>query len=164
MRTPVIAIVGSGDENEPAVSNARELGRLIAENGWVLITGGRNAGVMKAANEGAKSAKDSLTIGILPNRNADISSAVDVAIITDTGEARNNILVLSADVVIACGVEDAGTASEVALALKNSKPVILLGANETAQKFFKEIDRNNIRVAQTCDEANEMVREFIGRR
>jgi predicted Rossmann-fold nucleotide-binding protein len=40
-RTPIIAIIGSGSEIEPAVSNARELGRSIAENGWVLITGGR---------------------------------------------------------------------------------------------------------------------------
>jgi len=53
-RRPVIAIIGSGDDLETAVSIARELGKRIAENGWVVITGGRNAGVMKAANEGAK--------------------------------------------------------------------------------------------------------------
>ena len=57
-RKPVIALVGTGRDIEPALSNARELARLIARNGWVLITGGRNAGVMKAANEGAKAGAD----------------------------------------------------------------------------------------------------------
>src|SRR5687767_3905854 len=124
-RRPVIAIVGAGGEIEPAVSNAREVGRMIADRGWVLISGGRNAGVMKAANEGAKTAKESLTIGILPDSDTSVSNAVDVAIITDTGNARNNIIVLSADVIIACGVDGAGTASEISLAMKNRKQVIL---------------------------------------
>jgi len=161
LRKPVIAVIGAGRETEPAVSNAREVGRLIAWNSWVLITGGWDAGVMKSANEGAKSAKGSLTIGILPNREADISLAVDVAIVTDTGEARNNIIVLSADVVIACGVEGAGTASEVALALKNGKPVILLGADDAAIEFFMNIDSQKIHVAASPAEAVQIARGLI---
>jgi uncharacterized protein (TIGR00725 family) len=148
-RRDVIAIIGSGRESEPAVTHARELGRLIAENGWVLITGGRDAGVMKAANEGAKEVEGSLTLGILPNREAEISPAVDVAIITDTGEARNNINVLSADVVIACGVEDPGTASEVALALKAEKPVVVLGTSDAAREFFVGIGSGLIHIAES---------------
>ena len=163
MRSPVIAVIGPGRETEPAVSNARELGRLIAENGWVLITGGRDAGVMKGANEGAKTARDSLTIGILANREADISPAVDVAIVTDTGEARNNIIVLSADVVIACGVGGAGTASEVALALKNGKPVILLGADDAAIEFFMNIGGQKIHVSASPAEAVQLARGLIER-
>src|SRR5688572_24378440 len=100
-RIPLIAVVGSGREIEAAVANARELGKLIAENGWVLITGGRNAGVMKAANEGAKQVDGSMTVGILPSPNVEVSPGVDVAIITDVGQARNNIIILSADVVVA---------------------------------------------------------------
>ena len=134
-RRPVIAIVGAGSEVEPAISNARELGRLIAEKGWVLITGGRDAGVMKAANEGAKAAKDSLTIGILPNQSVSVSPAVDVAIVTDMGEARNNIIVMSADLIIACRVNGPGTASEVALAIKGGKKVILLCERRDKEHF-----------------------------
>ena len=125
-RRVVIAIVGFGADHQPAMANAHALGKLIAAEGWVLITGGRDAGVMKAANDGAKEVDDSLTIGILRDSNTEVAPGVDVAIVTDTGEARNNIIVLSADVVIACGVDDAGTASEVALAIKNGKPVIHL--------------------------------------
>src|SRR5215213_3878227 len=129
-RKPVIAIVGAGHDIALAVSNARELGRLIADRGWILITGGCDAGVMKAANEGAKEIEGSLTIGILPDSTSNVSPAVDIAIVTDIGQARNNVIVLSADFVIACGVDGAGTASEVSLAIKSGKPVILLAASE----------------------------------
>jgi len=144
------------------MSAAYEIGRLVAERGWVLITGGRNAGVMKAANEGAKMAKESLTIGILPDGNTEVSPAVDIAIVTDTGEARNNIIVLSADVIIACGVEDPGTASEVALALKAGKPVILLNANAPATNFFNGLGGKMIHIAPTTEQAVEMARDLIG--
>lgn len=152
-RKHIIAVVGTGREIEPAVSTAYQLGFLIAEKGWVLITGGRDAGVMRAANDGAKSAKSGLTIGILPHRDAEISPDVDVAIVTDTGEARNNIIVLSADVVVACGVDGAGTASEVALALKNRKPVILLKVSEMAESFFSSISRASLQTAESPEEA-----------
>ena len=164
VRRPVIAIIGSGKDLEPAVSNARELGRLIAENGWVLINGGRDAGVMKAANQGAKQAKDSLTIGILPNRDAKVADGVDVAIVTDTGQARNNVIVLSADVIIACGVDGAGTASEVSLAIKNEKQVVLLGPTEIAKRFFQDIGRDSVRFAETPAEAVELAKRIIDRR
>jgi uncharacterized protein (TIGR00725 family) len=162
-RTPVIAVVGSGSEIEPAVSNARKLGRLVAENGWILINGGRDTGVMRAANEGAKEIEGSLTIGVLPDRKSHISSAVDVAIVTETGQARTNTIVLSADVVIACGVDGAGTASEVSLAIKNGKPVILLAASEEAKKFFKPIGGNYVYFADSPNEAISRAKQLFPR-
>lgn len=162
-RKPVIAVIGTGSDIEPAVSHGRQLGKLVAENGWVLITGGRDAGVMRAANEGAKSVTDSLTIGILPNQDAIVSPEVDVAIVTGTGNARNNIIVLSADVVIACGVDGAGTASEVALALKNRKQVVLVGVKEAARKFFAGIGRDGIHIAETPEEAIAIARQLADR-
>ena len=160
-RKALIAIVGSGAEVEPAVRNARELGRLIAENRWVLITGGRDAGVMRAANKGAKEEANGVTIGILPNREADIAPDVDVAIVTDTGQARNNIIVQSADVVIACGIDGAGTASEVSLAVKNKKQVVLLAVSETARAFFEEIGGDQIHIASSPSEAIETVKGIL---
>ena len=106
--------------------------------------------------------KDSLTIGILPNPQAKVSPAVDVAIVTDTGNARNNIIVLSADVVIACGIDGAGTASEVALALKNRKHVVLLGVNEAAREFFTGIGGKRIHIAETPEEAIAITRTIAG--
>ena len=152
-RKRVISVIGTGTEAEPAVSHARELGRLIAERGWVLVTGGRNAGVMNSASEGARDVEGSLSIGILPDAETEISDAVDVAIVTGIGEARNNVIVLSADVVIACGVDDAGTASEVSLALKAGKPVILVAAGDAAERFFSGIGGENIHIAGTPADA-----------
>ena len=161
-RRPLIAVVGAGRDVEPAVTHARELGRLIAEKGWILITGGRDAGVMRAANEGAKKATNGLTVGILPGQGSEIASDVDIAIITDIGQARNNIIVLSADVVIACGVDGAGTASEVSLAIKNGKPVVLLGASEAASAFFGDIGLDQISTASSPSEAIEIVSGIVG--
>jgi uncharacterized protein (TIGR00725 family) len=93
--------------------------------GWILLTGGRNTGVMDAAPKGAKS-KGGLTIGILGDRDtARASEHCDICIVTGVGDARNNINVLSSDVVIA-RAGSLGTITEVSFALINRKPVILL--------------------------------------
>jgi uncharacterized protein (TIGR00725 family) len=125
-------------EDEPALlDTAHRLGRLVAEAGWVVLTGGRPAGVMEAACAGAKSVPGSLTIGILPTGPAEpVSAYVDVAVLTGLGEARNAVNVLSSDVVVACGVNEAGTASEVALALKAGRPTVLLAPAASAVAFF----------------------------
>jgi len=126
MRKPVIGVMGGSDASQTECAAARELGRLIAERGWVLLTGGRNAGVMAAASAGAKAA-GGFVVGVLPgSTDAGASPDLDVAIVTGMGDARNVINVLSSDVVIACA-GGAGTLSEIALALKSGKRVILLG-------------------------------------
>jgi uncharacterized protein (TIGR00725 family) len=126
-RKKIVAVVGPGDGASAAdIALGRELGKLIAERGWILLSGGRAVGVMDAVNKGAKAA-GGLTVGVIPSTRDAISEAVDIAMVTDMGGARNNIIVLSSDVVISCGVGGAGTASEVALALKAKKHVVLLG-------------------------------------
>jgi uncharacterized protein (TIGR00725 family) len=52
----------------------------------------------------AKSVPGSLTIGILPDGKVQVSRFVDVAILTDLGQARNNVNVMSSDVIVACGL------------------------------------------------------------
>ncbi|MEW5918155.1 MAG: cytochrome, partial [Gemmatimonadota bacterium] len=116
------------------VADAERLGELLARDGWVVLTGGRPYGVMEAASRGAKRVAGSLTIGVLPTADEDPSPFVDVAIRTDMGHGRNNVNVLSSDVVIACGIEGPGTTSEVALALKNGRPVILLAPGDAARR------------------------------
>ncbi|AUB35898.1 Conserved hypothetical protein CHP00725 [Nostoc flagelliforme CCNUN1] len=153
MRKIIVGVMGPG-KNATAndLQNAYTLGQLIAKQGWILLTGGRNLGVMDTVSKGAKSA-EGLTIGILPSDNQDsISSWVDIAIFTDMGNARNNINVLTSDVVIACGM-GAGTASEIALALKGSKPVILLTNDEESKVFFKKLSPENVYIVESVDQA-----------
>lgn len=125
-RKPVVGVMGGGRKNAAVDEDAHELGALIAKRGWILLNGGRNAGVMAASARGAKE-HGGMVIGILPGKTTHKASPdLDIAIVTGMGYARNVINVLSSDVVIACRGR-AGTMSEVALALNSGKRVILLG-------------------------------------
>ena len=161
MKKTIVGIMGPGlGATEINLKNAYKLGQLIAENGWVLLTGGWKSGVMDAASKGANSA-NGLTIGILPGEDTQgISDAIDIPIITGMGSARNNINVLSSDVVIACGI-GAGTVSEIALAIKANKAVILLNNEPESQIFFQHLSPNNISVVSTVEEAIDRVRYEI---
>jgi hypothetical protein len=136
----------------------------VAEAGWVLLTGGRPAGVMEAASAGAKSVAGSLTVGILPSGpDGPVSEHVDVAVFTGMGDARNTINVLSSDVVVACGVEGPGTASEVALSLTSGRPVILLAAAPEAAAFFSTVTRGSpLLEAGTPDAAIGLIEQLLG--
>lgn len=155
--------MGPGDNATATdLKHAYELGQSVAQSGWVLLTGGRQAGVMDAASKGAKDG-GGVTIGILPNRDHQgISEAVDIAIITDMGNARNNINVLSCDVVIACGM-GTGTASEIALALKNDKKVVLLTQHQESKKFFSSLSQGDIFLAANPPAAIQFVKEFLAK-
>ncbi len=158
MRKRVIGVMGPGEKATVGdQKNAYRLGQLIAQQGWVLLTGGRNIGVMDSASRGAKESQG-LTIGILPSHKTDeVSDAVDIAIVTDLGNARNNINVLSSDVIIACGM-GLGTASEVALALKNSKPVILLTDHLQSQQFFTGLSEDLVSIASSPESVIELIK------
>ncbi len=140
--------MGAGEEASPAdVTLAERLGELIARQGWVLLTGGRDVGVMAAASRGAKRVSGSLTVGVLPSASGEAAPDVDLAIYTGMGNARNAINVLSSDVVVAVGAGGPGTASEVALALKAGKPVILVGPTAEAEAFFLTLSAATLVVA-----------------
>ncbi|PSN17937.1 cytochrome [filamentous cyanobacterium CCP5] len=139
----IIGVMGPADASAVQVETAYALGQAIAREGWILLTGGRNVGIMDAACRGAKAA-GGLTVGILPTATPrNISSGVDIPILTGLGNARNNLNVLSSQVVVAYGLGP-GTASEVALALKSKRPVILLGADATTQKFFQGLSGQTV--------------------
>ena len=138
-RRPIIGIMGAGQASSRNLAAARELGALVAERGWIVLTGGRPAGVMAAACAGAKQVRNSLTLGILPGAEG-AGADVDIAVFTAMGDARNAINVLTSDVVVACGVEGPGTTSEVSLALKAGKPVILLATAYPARVFFESLE------------------------
>ena len=82
---------------------------------------------MEGAARGAKEG-GGITIGILPTSDKeDANEFIDHAIPTGFGEARNIIVVQSADAVVAFPGKF-GTLSEMAFALKAKKPVISISA------------------------------------
>ena len=124
----VIGVMGPAACDEVTAELARAIGRGIAERGAVLRCGGRG-GVMEAAAEGARGA-GGLTLGILPGEDARQSppnAFVEVALFTGLGEARNWVNVCASDAIIAIG-GGFGTLSEIALALKAKRPVVLVGS------------------------------------
>jgi uncharacterized protein (TIGR00725 family) len=138
----IIGVFGAGDRaGQIDVDNARELGELIARRGWVVLTGGRNEGVMRAATEGARRVEGSITIGILPSGDTSGAADLDIAVVTGMGSARNNINVLTSDAVVACGASGPGTVSEIALALKARKPVVIIAASAEAEAFFGTVSK-----------------------
>ncbi len=161
MKKIIIGIMGPGKgATSLDVDYAYQLGQLIAQSGWVLLTGGSNTGVMEAANQGAKAA-NGLTLGILPNAdNKGMSKAVDIAIFTNLGQARNVINVLSSDVIIACGM-GAGTASEIALGIKQNKPIILLNQNLESQNFFKSLAPEQVFIVDSPEAAIQTVKDCL---
>ena len=161
MRKTVIGVMGPGaGATKKDKENAYELGAKIAKNGWVLLSGGRNKGVMDAVSQGTHDARG-LVIGILPSKDgSDASKAVDIQIITGFGGGRNIINVLSCDVVVACGM-GAGTSSEVGHAVKVGKPTILLGTGEKAEAFFKELSPKVVLTAKSVSETIELVKKLI---
>ncbi|MBW4418246.1 MAG: TIGR00725 family protein [Myxacorys californica WJT36-NPBG1] len=156
----IIGVMGAGEQATPTdVQNAYALGQELAKAGWVVLSGGRDVGVMDAVSRGAKQG-GGLTIGILPNQTTAMSEAIDIPIITDMGNARNNINVLSSRVAIACGM-GAGTASEIALALKADKPVVLLTDDPVSQAFFQQLGGEKVFVVPTVKEAISTVTHLL---
>lgn len=127
----IIAVIGAAECNEQVAALAREVGQELARRAAVLICGGRG-GVMEAACEGAK-AEGGTTVGILPGDDrGEANPFVDLPIVTGLGEARNALVVRSADAVIALA-GGYGTLSEIGLAFKMGKPVVGLDTWKLAQ-------------------------------
>ncbi len=161
MAKTIIGVMGPGSKpTETDLQNAYMIGKFAAQNGWTILTGGSKAGVMHAALKGAKD-NSGETIGILPSYDKSTASEyADHVIVTGMGSARNNINVLSSDVIIACGIE-AGTLSEVALALKAGKIVILLTQNQKGIAFLKDLAPKQIFAAENIEAAAAALNKLL---
>ncbi|RSM83190.1 dethiobiotin synthetase [Kibdelosporangium aridum] len=122
-----VAVCGPRHCTEDDKSHAYEVGILLAQAGAIVICGG-GTGVMAAVAAGVR-AGNGLVIGVRPGNTAtDASPDLSAVIVTNLGEARNAIIVWSADAVIAIG-GSWGTLSEIALAKRRGDvPVITLGS------------------------------------
>ena len=143
-----VAVVGSGAEWEPS---AEEVGRLLAERGCTVVTGGLDE-VMAAAQRGAKAA-GGVTLAILPGETRDAANRwADHVVVTGIGHARNLAVAASGDAVIAIG-GSYGTIAEMALALR-------LGRRVVALEGAPEVD--GALVAATPSEAVELALRDLG--
>lgn len=121
MRRKQIVVIGESDTKKH-LDDAYEIGKFIAKNNYVLITGGRG-GIMEAASRGAAE-NNGTVIGILPGSDFyEANKYCNIVIPTGIGYARNMINILSADILIAL-TGKAGTLSELVYAWQYNKPII----------------------------------------
>jgi uncharacterized protein (TIGR00725 family) len=126
-----IAVIGQGaPDGGPAADAARSVGRLLAQAGATVVTGGLG-GVMAAAGSGARAAGGRVT-AILPGTDRRAAREADTVVCSGVGEARDLAVVASADAVIAVG-GGWGTLAEIGLARKLGRPVVLLGSWSIAE-------------------------------
>jgi uncharacterized protein (TIGR00725 family) len=116
-----VAVIGSGAEHE---GRAERVGRLLAERGCTVVTGGLGE-VMAAAARGAK-ASGGTTIGIVPGDCRGQANAwIDHEVVTGIGHARNLAVVASSDAVIAVGGKR-GTLAEIGFASLLGRRIVIL--------------------------------------
>lgn len=125
-RKIIIGVIGAANASSSGLTNAYQVGRLIAEKGAILICGGLG-GVMESASRGCAEAGGDV-LGILPGSSSNSANPyVTLPIVTDMGHARNIIIAQTASALIAIEGEY-GTLSEIAISLKLGKPVVQLGS------------------------------------
>jgi len=124
-----ISVIGSGSELGAATAaDAESVGRLLAERGHTVVCGGMS-GVMEAVCRGARAA-DGETIGILPvDDTAAANEYVTTPIATGMGHARNVLVPLNGEAVIAIS-GSGGTLSELGFAHVYDRPVVGLQTHE----------------------------------
>ena len=116
-----VAVCGASEATGTQLEAAREVGRLLAESGAIVINGGLG-GVSGAASEGAARAGGTV-VGFLPDTDRDGANPyLTVSLPTGMGQARNVLIVTAAESVIAIG-EGWGTLSEIAIARRLGRSV-----------------------------------------
>ncbi|HXD81335.1 MAG TPA: TIGR00725 family protein [Candidatus Acidoferrum sp.] len=124
MHRRYVAVCGASDATRTQLEAAREVGRLLAESGAIVINGGLG-GVSGAASEGAASAGGTV-VGILPDTDREGANPhLTISLPTGMGQARNVLIVTAAESVIAIG-EGWGTLSEIAIARRLGRSVTAL--------------------------------------
>jgi uncharacterized protein (TIGR00725 family) len=121
VRATQVAVIGSGAEH---AADAEEVGRLLAERGCVVVTGGGGE-VMAAAMIGAKGAGGT-TVAILPGEHHDGAGEwSDIVVVTGIGHARNLVVAATGEAVIAVG-GSWGTIAELAFAMRLGRRAVVL--------------------------------------
>ena len=131
----IIGVIGQGSScSQKILAVAEEVGKEIAKRGGIVICGGLK-GVMEAVCRGAK-LENGMTIGVIPGTHkSEANEYVEIPIVTGIGEARNSIIVRTADVIIAIGGKY-GTLSEISFSLAFGKHVIGLSTWENIKDII----------------------------
>ena len=157
----IIGVMGSWSATAKENKNALILGALIANEGWVTLSGGEPSGIMQSVSKGAKKA-GGIVVGILPLSSEDpYSEYLDIPIFTNTLAGRNYFNVLSSDVVVICSKLSAGTMMEATIALRVKRPIIVLNNTKKDQKFLKSRDNELVSIAKSPEDVIFLCKKIL---
>lgn len=117
-----ISVFGGRDITPDIYENTLEIGRRLADEGYLVFCGG-GVGVMEAIAKGVHD-EGGIVVGVLKGQDLEEGNKyLTVPIATGIGIARNAILAYNCDAAIAISGQY-GTLSEIAYAFQLKKPVI----------------------------------------
>jgi uncharacterized protein (TIGR00725 family) len=172
-RRRLVAVIGDAgvQPGSPKYVLAEDLGRLLVDAGFRVLTGGLG-GVMEAACRGARSSsryQSGDTVAVLPGHDpAEANPFVDVVIPTGLDHVRNSI-VAHADAVIAVG-GGAGTMSEICLAWVYRRLIVALRVEGWSGKIADQRVDERVRYPDEAEDrvfgaasADDAVRTMVDR-
>jgi uncharacterized protein (TIGR00730 family) len=161
---PGVTVFGSAriGEEHPAYRQAREIGRLFAESGFAVVTGG-GPGVMEAANRGAREAGGvSVGFNIELPREQSSNRYLDIELTFNHLYARKTMLVKAAEgfVLFAGGFGTLDELFEALTLIQTGKvlhfPVVLVGAEFWAG-LLEWIERQPVTEGMISSEDKELL-------
>lgn len=158
-----ILVIGHNNKGclQAHLDAAYETGRLIAERGAVLVTGGMG-GVMRAASRGAREA-GGISVGIVPQNDASMANEFcDIVVPTGVGLMRDFVNVYSADGIIIVG-GGVGTLSEMCAAYMHGKRMVAIrGTGGMADRYAGEyLDHRKSVLVEGADSPSDAVRRIF---
>jgi hypothetical protein len=156
-RQTIISVIGTSAASPEQYETAREVGRLMAGAGCVVVCGGRG-GVMEGVCRGVAEG-GGVSVGLLPGGVEEANPYVTIPLSTGLGEVRNVAVVSAGEAVVSIGGAF-GTLSEIGFALKLGKTVVALGTWEVRESPDAEIP---LLRASTPFEAVELALRSAGR-
>lgn len=155
-----IGVVGDYSTDDKEYDFAYHAGKLLAEKGMVVLTGGKG-GVMEAAGKGAQEL-GGIVVGILPSAFSEESNEYcSIRIATGMGHSRNAIIASSSDIIIAIGGK-AGTLTEIGFGWIFDKPIIAIKgfggwSEELAGRIIDDRNQSPILAASSIKELNDSI-------
>ncbi len=173
MKKIQVGIMGSAADlnySEEALVFAKEVGRLVAESGNILVYGAEKEYSSLSTNAAISASENGgMTVGITGGKGKDVYGDFrpDVLIPCglEIGGGREFTLVLSCDVIIAIS-GGSGTLTEIAIAYQAGIPIITVPnfegwASKVSDKYIDDRKRLKCIEAKTPEEAVKKALESI---
>ena len=158
----IVGVMGASHINEQETQTTQELARLVAQEGWIVLTGGGQSGVMGVAMKAAVEAGGE-TIGMNPGTKRDgCSEYATIPVFTSSGGGRNYMNIISSDVVVVPSHVSEGTLTEVAYALSEHTPLILISGNREDTEYIKRRGGDLVFTVDTPEQAIEIIKQLVG--